>query len=175
MIEITESQCVQECYSSVLGTDNYGGGTRVHRNTYGYMPHEVLKQVKFSYSGDPNTSHDTQAFATEHEKMSVSYDVKFKDLKHDRRYSQWAKLQSYKIGDSGKIYSERLGIDVDAKIVERTLNDITGETEEIVLGNCLPTLWKNDRFAIARNDSAGKRLDSIEKLQLHKMFKWEDN
>ena len=176
MTEIRERQTCKDYTTCTTGLDNYGNVVTLFRGDLPYSPREVLKRIEFSYSEQTNDNmkrlhDDVEKYGQKYGSGSViSYEVKFKDLRNIDKYKEWAKLQSYKIGDTGVIKSERLGIDVTAKIVSRTLNDITGETESITLGNFVPSLWKNDRFGMFSSD---KRLKALEKAGLSRMFTWE--
>ena len=176
MIEIRERICCKDYVTSTTGSDNYGNTTTLWGKHTSVAPHEILKSLSFSYSNQVSDNmkrlhDDVEKYGVTYGSgLDISYEVKFKDLKNIDKYKEWAQLQSYKIGDTGVIRSERLGIDVTAKIISRTINDITGETESITLGNFAPSLWRNDRFGIV---SSNKRLKALEDLRIYNMFTWE--
>lgn len=174
MIDIRERICAKDNVTYTRGSDNFGN-TQALWGGLGTAPHEILKHFDFSYSSQVDNNmqrlrDDVEKYNAAHlNKFDVSYEVKFKDLRNIEKYKEWAKLQSYHIGDIGIIKSERLGIEVRTRIVSRTVNDITGETESITLGNFTPSLWKNDRFGMF---STNKRLKALEKSGF-KLFVWE--
>lgn len=178
MLEITERVCTKDYITSVYGTDNFGNKCTIYNKVSLDSPHEIFKNIEFSYSDSCDDNMErllndcNKYWSKYHAGFDVSYEVRFKDLKNIEKYKEWRKLQSYKIGDTGTVYSERLGINITAKIISRTVNDITGETEAITLGSFSPSLWRNDRFGIV---SSGKRLTALEKVKTFDMFTLEDD
>lgn len=178
MIDIRERLCSKDYVTVASGSDNYGYGLILYKKDISVAPHEIFKHKTFSYSAPADSNIDrirndlAQYFDANSAGLSATYEVRFKDLRNNDKYKDWAQLQSYKIGDTGVIKSERLGIDVSAAIVSRTLNDITGETESITLGSFSPSLWRGDKFGMFNSD---KRLKAIERLRLANMFTWEAN
>ena len=90
--------------------------------------------------------------------------MKFEDLKDTDKHGEWAALQRFNAGDTGLIYSEKMGIDTTQKIISKTYNELTGKTENITLGNFLPSLIRSNRYSrmIATDDAANRRLDRLE-------------
>lgn len=165
MQSVRENITVNDMLTTVHTEDNLGAGKSLAYTSARYSPHQIIKYVKFSY--DDETSYcdrDTDAYFEDHKAPTMGYELRFKDLKNQSQYSDWAKLQRYNVGDSGTIYSEMLKINTTQKIISRTLNDITEEVEEIALGNFMPNLFANNKYnsMVAKRDSSGKRLDVLE-------------
>ena len=55
------------------------------------------------------------------------------------------------------------------------MNDITGETESITLGNFRPSLWASSNRYISRDGADSRRLKALEKMQINRMFAWEED
>ena len=167
MLEIRERISVKDVVTGVYSTDNYGNGNDFTDNTYtGVPPHQVLKHMQFSYSGDTKYREDGQAYLDAHRNPEVSYEVRFKDLRYNDRYKDWMALQTLNVGDTGTVKCGVLGIDVQQKIISRTINDITGETESITLGNFMPNMFRSNKYSnlIARDSSSSRRLNALEAL-----------
>ena len=177
MLEIQERVSVEDMITGVWGSDNYSNGFGESISNLKIAPHQVLKHVKFSYDGESNLAQDTGDYFNSHTDPTVSYQVRFKDLRHIPKYKEWAALQSYNIADSGQIKSALIGVDVQQKIISRTLNDITKESESITLGNFMPNLYRTGRYSssIASHDASSRRLDALEKLRLHTMFTYDES
>lgn len=177
MTSITERLSVKDVITGFIAGNNFGIGFSTFNRTSDIAPHECIRRLKFSYSEDHGMDQlreDAYRYRDAHLNLDASYTVRFRELKNDPKYSDWAKLQRYRVGDRGWIKSERLGIKVYVTIVSRVLNDITGEVEEITLGTLMPNLWRNDRFSLSRDSADGRRLEAIERLRLNNMFKWEE-
>lgn len=167
MLEIKERISVKDIVTGVYSTDNYGNGDDFTDNTFtGIPPHQVLKHLQFSYSGDSKYREDGQSYLDSHRDPEVSYEVRFKDLRFNDRYKDWMALQTFNIGDTGKVKCGALGIEVDQKIIARTINDITGETESVTLGNFMPNMFRSNKYSnlIARDSSSSRRLTALEAL-----------
>lgn len=167
MLEIKERISVKDLVTGVYSTDNYGNGNDFTDNTYtGIPPHQVLKHLQFSYSGESKYVEDGQAYLDAHRNPEISYEVRFKDLRYNDRYKDWMALQTFNIGDTGTVKCGALGIEVQQKIIARTINDITGETESITLGNFMPNMFRSNKYSnlIARDSSASRRLNALEAL-----------
>lgn len=164
MTAIRENISVADMLTVLKCEDNYGNGKTSLYPGIMYSPHQIIKHLKFSYSKESMLEDDLEKYWQSHKDPKISYEVNFKDLRNVPEYSEWMKLQSYAVGDSGRIYSEVLQIDTNQKIIARTLNDLTGEVESVTLGNYMPSLYVNNRYnnMLARNDSPGKRLDALE-------------
>lgn len=165
MLEIRERISVKDIVTGVYSTDNYGNGDDFTDNTYtGIPPHQVLKHLQFSYSGDTKYREDGQSYLNANRAPEVSYDVRFKDLRFNERYKDWMALQTLNVGDTGTVKCGVLGIDVQQKIISRTINDITGETESVTLGNFMPNMFRSNKYSnlIARDSSSTRRLNALE-------------
>lgn len=66
---------------------------------------------------------------------SVSYEIEIAAIKDDSLYKDFIELQQYDVGDSGVVYIEQFGINVQQKIVAIEKNELTGEITKITLGN----------------------------------------
>lgn len=164
MLEIRERISVQNLVTGVWATDNFGNWKwRVRQKQY-ISPHQVLKHLQYSYSDNSTLNKDVDDYFNSHLDPDVSYEVRFKDLRSNERYKDWMALQTLKVGDTGTVKCSMLGIEVEQKIISRTINDITGETEAITLGNFMPDMFKGTRYSnlIARDSSSTRRLNALE-------------
>lgn len=164
MIEVSETVDVSEMVTDVYGIDNYGNQFELSYVPNGTFPHHIIKSLKFSYSGESKLSDDVGAYFSEYYTPKIAYTVKFEDLKDTDKHGEWAVLQRFNVGDTGLIYSEKMGIDTAQKIISKTYNELTGKTENITLGNFLPSLIRSNRYSrmIATDDAANRRLDRLE-------------
>ena len=175
MLEIRESISVKDLCTGIVGADNYNDWKGRATKEPQFSPHEIIKHISFSYSGDSNLQHDVDKYYDEHIGPEITYEVKFKDLRQIERYKDWMALQTFNIGDRGVIRSEFLNIDTTPEIISRTVNDITGETESITLGNFRPSLWASSNRYISRDGADSRRLKALEKMQINRMFAWESD
>lgn len=164
MMSIRENTHINDMLTVLMCEDNLGNGKTSLFPGVMHSPHQIIKHLKFSYSKESMLDDDLERYWQSHKDPYIAYEVKFKDFRNVPEYSEWSKLQSFRVGDSGRVYSEALRIDTDQKIISRTLNDLTGEVEEITLGNYIPSLYINNRYnsMLAKADSPGKRLDALE-------------
>lgn len=164
MKAVRENISTTDMLTTLRSEDNYGQGKISSFSDVSMAPHQIIKHVKFSYNGESRFDKDHDDYFWAHTEPKLSYEVTFKDLKNIPEYSEWMKFQRYRVGDTGRIFSKLLKIDTKQKVISRTLNDITGETESMTLGNFMPSLFMNSKYnnLLAKNDSAGKRLDVLE-------------
>lgn len=136
MLEINEEVDLSEYVSYVVGFDNFGQVFFVKSASNGVLfPHHVVKRLAFSYpqANIEQLSNDVLAYYNAH-RGSITYDVNFREIKNIQGYEDFTQLMSFNVGDSGKIYSEELGIETTQEIVKKVYNVLTEETEKIELG-----------------------------------------
>lgn len=68
----------------------------------------------------------------------VSFKVDFIDLSNTVEYERFNNLKGLSTGDTIKIYHEYFNVNLIAKVQETKRNAITGEVEELVLGDLVP-------------------------------------
>lgn len=65
----------------------------------------------------------------------ICYDVNLRDVKNNPDFEELNPHYRYKVGDTGRIYDERLGGSVTLKITETETDGITGEVTRVVFGS----------------------------------------
>ena len=65
----------------------------------------------------------------------ICYDVNLRDVRNNPDFAELNPHYRYKVGDTGRIYDERLGGFVTLKITETETDGITGEVTRVVFGS----------------------------------------
>lgn len=65
----------------------------------------------------------------------ICYDVNLRDVKNNPDFEELNPHYRYKVGDTGRIYDERLGGEVILKITETETDGITGDVTRVVFGS----------------------------------------
>lgn len=148
-------------------TNNFGAGWKIGYPSYEGMrfPHQVIRAVELRYSDDPGMDafiHDAEAIWADMSVPAVTYIIKVADLRKNPDYNKF-KMFRLKVGDTGRIFDERLGININAKIIATVTNGITGEVIEVVFGNKTKSIIRSDRYAnnISQNTPAEKEADRL--------------
>lgn len=68
----------------------------------------------------------------------VSFKIDFIDLSNTVEYKRFSNLKGLNTGDTIKVYHEYFDVNLLAKVQETKRNAITGEVEELVLGDLVP-------------------------------------
>ncbi len=135
MLKINEDVDLSDFVSYVVGFDNFGQGFYVKTSSPFNFPHHVTKKITFSYptANFQQLENDVLAYYGAH-RPKITYDINFREIKDLQGYEDFTQLMSFNVGDSGKIYSEDLGIETTQEIVKKVYNVLTEETEKIELG-----------------------------------------
>lgn len=147
--------------------DNYGA-------TFGesYMPgegfpeyagHQVIGYNKFSYDKQSNIENDTRQMFGERTKADVSFKAKLVNLKDTTAEAGWTELEQVCVGDTGNVYSDVFGINVEQKVISVKRNELTERNEEVELGNFQNSSIHQDKFdkIISGDSAAFRRLDAL--------------
>lgn len=78
----------------------------------------------------------------------VSFTVDFIDLSHTVEYKRFTNLKGLNTGDTIKIYHEYFDVNLMAKVQETKRNAITGEVEELVLGDLVSNIIEGVQSAV---------------------------
>ena len=164
---INEDIDASDMITEVYATDNYGGLYDAFWGWSDKFPHHMTGTPKFSYNGEPNLREDADKYFYENVEPKHSLRVNFATLRKSNRESPYMQLENFQLGDTGKIRSSVLDIDVTDRIIELTYDDLRNVNESCALGNKLPSAWGENRYdkLLAKDDSPGRRLDVLEKAQ----------
>ena len=177
LTEISEEVDYSEYITELEAEDNFGQFLQVSRVPDGSFPHQVKKYLKLSYSTEEEAQnfrtpygidevkdYDTDIYYKEHRDPIVTYEINFQDLRNTNKAADWQDVERLHVGDSGRIYSEMLGISTTQKIISRTVDEITGRVKSVKLGNFKPSALHTSRFDKMENedDSNARRLDFFE-------------
>lgn len=69
------------------------------------------------------------------DEISADYDINFVDLSKTEEYKDYIQAERVYIGDTVHVFEERLGINVDVRVIDRTYNVLTQKVESIKLSN----------------------------------------
>lgn len=144
----TSSYC-----SYFRGYDKFGSWFAVAWAPQGYAseyPHKVTRSKNFNYDIDPallsddwteadesfsRLSTDVMAYFKQNCNPSISYTINLRDVRRNPDYKEFINNPRYKVGDSGRIYDERLGLDITLKITKTVKDAVTGDTLEVTFGS----------------------------------------
>lgn len=69
------------------------------------------------------------------DEISADYDINFVDLSKTEEYKDYIQAERVYIGDTVHVFEERLGINVDVRVIDRTYNVLTQRVESVKLSN----------------------------------------
>ena len=101
------------------------------------FPHHVVRSATFNYD-EPDMERLAQDGMAEFKRNAfpvICYDIQIKDMINCPEFAELSGMPEYKVGNTGRIYDERLGGAITLKITETETDRITGETVRVVFGN----------------------------------------
>lgn len=132
----------------LMSYDNFGNKYAVSYAPMVRFAHNVVRGVMFKYD-EPDYDalvRDTHKYFESKMFPVVTYKVTVADLKNNPDYKQFGGISRYKVGDSGWIYDDRLGMATHQKVIRTVKDAITGETLEITFGNLESGLTRPERM-----------------------------
>ena len=120
------------------GYDNFGGWFAVsYTDTIvGIVPHHVTRTVNFQYD-EPNEdvlASDTMKYFDQYCAPLISYTVDLEDVSGNSDFQEFTGKPSFKVGNIGTIYDERLGLPIKLKITRTKTDAITGKVTSVTFG-----------------------------------------
>lgn len=136
----------------LTGRDTFGNEFAVSYDsstTIGRFAHHVTRSVTFRYNEpDPDKlARDTIDYFSTVYQPYVKYTMRIKDLRNNPDFAEFINHFKYNVGDTGKIFDERLGIYTEQKIIKRVVDGIKGEVIELTFGNNQRSLSRPSKFA----------------------------
>ena len=134
------------------GYDQYGqsfGISWTGEFAYQFVPHTIIRSKNFNTYVDESTlpeggdiyarsfellEAEATAFFEANCAPIVSYKVDIEDVKDNPDYKMLANLDDLKVGNTGRLYDERLGVDMGLKISQTKTDAITGKVLEVTFG-----------------------------------------
>ncbi|MGN0594816.1 MAG: phage tail spike protein [Hominimerdicola sp.] len=163
MLSVSETVDITDFCSYLYTKDNYDNMFAVAYVPSVNFPHNISKGKLFNYnhSNIDVLGEDMQSHFETICEPAVTYTVEFKDLSDVDLYKDFIGISELNVGDTGKIYSEELGISTTQKIISKTVDGITGETLSLVLSNQDNSFSRNDfSNTISRADNLMSRIAS---------------
>lgn len=132
--------------------DQYGqsfGISWTGEYAYQFVPHTIIRSKNFNTYVDESTlpeggdiyersmellEAEATAFFEANCAPIVSYKVDIEDVKDNPDYKMFANLDDLKVGNTGRLYDERLGVDMGLKISQTKTDAITGKVLEVTFG-----------------------------------------
>lgn len=113
------------------------------------IAHPISRAITLNYDTYDIEAARTDAIALFNELCypKVTYTIRFANLKNTELYKDFLQLQNFNIGDTVPVYCEELDITTIQKVIKKTVDVLTGETIEIVLGNMKNSLTRTDKRA----------------------------
>lgn len=152
--------------SAIFGYDNAGSTMYgVYTGPSDEWPYATVRRQTYSYSNMTQMSQDVDAYYAEHVDALVSFDVPVVSIRNTNKDSPWLELENYGVGDSGTVYSDILGRVETQRIIEQRYDELAQRTISVKLGNYRNSITNPDRYSkiLAKDDSAGRRLDVLER------------
>lgn len=120
--------------------DNFGGWWACAWVPTDFMlqnfPHHIVRSANFSYD-EPDMDRLAQDGMTEFRRNGwpvICYELTIADMQRSPEFAELSGLPEYKVGNTGRIYDERLGGAVTLKITEVEDDKITGDVRRVVFG-----------------------------------------
>lgn len=137
------------------GYDQYGQWISVSwtdEYAYQFVPHTIIRSKNFNIyvdesslpeDRDENLIYERSYELLEAEVMAffnancapiVSFKVDIEDVKDNPDFKMFVNLDKLKVGNTGRLYDERLGVDMGLKISQTKTDAITGKVIEVTFG-----------------------------------------
>lgn len=100
------------------------------------FPHHIVRSANFSYD-EPDMERLAQDGMTEFRRNGfpvICYELTIADMQRNPEFAELSGMPEYKVGNTGRIYDERLGGAVTLKITEIEDDKITGDVLRVVFG-----------------------------------------
>lgn len=138
-----------------------------YSSTAGFL-NSCVRAKKYNYDDDKSEEHvvpeallerDISEYFDRNMNPKFTYTIKMKDFLRNPE----ARLSGsrFKVGDTGKITDERLGIEKTLKIIQTKTNGITGRTEEITLDSSYDFDWGYGHTILPKFPELPMRHDKI--------------
>ena len=128
-----------------------------------FLHHPIVRMIQFNYSEPVNIDRlmtDGRNYWNTVDTPKTTYEIQIASLRDDPKYRDFVNLQDYKVGDSGIIYCEELGIETEQKITSVERDELTGDVLRMTLGNL------RNRFSVpgysAGNITSGNSVSDIQ-------------
>lgn len=120
------------------GRDNFGQefGVSYDPDIIDTIAHAITRRVNFDYD-EPNIDlleADTMKYWYQHGAPLISYTVDLEDITDNSDFQEFTGKPKYKVGNTGTIYDERLGIPIKLKITKTKTDAITGKVKSVIFG-----------------------------------------
>ena len=167
------------------GYDNFGGWFAIsYTDTIvGIVPHHVTRTVNFQYD-EPNEealASDTMKYFDQYCAPLISYTVDLEDVSGNSDFQEFTGKPSFKVGNIGTIYDERLGAPIKLKITRTKTDAITGKVTSVTFGATRQFMSHNynsqvvgfdvplhKEAAIQVTDIRGRRLKTLDGYKIMK-------
>lgn len=137
------------------GYDQYGQWYAISwadEYAYQFVPHTIIRSKNFNISVDesslPEDHDDNAIYERSFELLMaevyaffqancapiVSYKVDIEDVKDNPDFQMFVNTDKLKVGNTGRLYDERLGVDMGLKISQTKTDAITGKIIEVTFG-----------------------------------------
>lgn len=118
----------------------------------------IVRAKKYSYPDDGSETHpvadallgkDVSSYFSHNANPKLTYTIKMRDVRRNPEF-QIRSGSRFKVGDTGRIVDDRLGIDEKLKVIQTKTNGITGEIEEITLDSSYDFIWGYGRATLPK-------------------------
>ena len=102
------------------------------------FPREIIRSVNFHYkdaSEVDKLGRDCMAYFGQVCEPIVSYEFNMKDLRRNPEYADFENHYRFKVGDTGRVWDERLQAWTNVQISRTEKDGITGDTTKVIIGN----------------------------------------
>ena len=123
--------------TSYTAFDKFGSGISFFWTGSYTIPHHILRSQVYDFGENYTESnigllaHEAEKYFNKYSEPLATYTVSIEDVKNNPDYREFANNPRYKVGDSGRIFDERLGISVNVRIIKTIKDGLTGKILEI--------------------------------------------
>lgn len=163
----------------LTGRDTFGNEFAVSydpASALGRMAHHVTRSVTFRYDkpDSDRLAKDTVDYFSTIYMPYIKYTVRVKDLRNNPDFKGFNNNFRYNVGDTGKIYDERLKLITEQKIIKRVIDGIKDEIIELTFGNNQRSLTRPSKYAnevVTSNDRY--MLNQIKQVEDMMLGEWK--
>lgn len=119
------------------------------------FPREIIRSINIHYKKEEEIDklgRDCMAYFAQVCEPLVSYEFNMKDLRRNPEYKDFENNYRFKVGDTGRIWDERLQAWTDVQISRTEKDGITGDTVKVIIGNTRSFTRPNSYNPLVPND-----------------------
>lgn len=101
------------------------------------IPFWITDEDEVAKVSDELVAEEGMRFFRENGTPDIRYEISIADINGNPDFAEFSNLPDYRVGNIGKIYDERLGVEAKLKITKTVKDAITGNTISVVFGELI--------------------------------------